>query len=127
LLLAAYIAICFPLLIWLNNLKQAAYNPIPLNVASPVLFVLFGVLLGADHFYRQLKAKGKWRVNLSKILFIGIPSACFVVYPLLSFSGINVPSFIFDLFRTPHLLVAIQILLGYTVISGFYKINAGES
>ena len=42
-----------------------------------ILHIGFGVLLGLNHLLKEKAKVGKWRVNLSKLIIIGIPALIF--------------------------------------------------
>ncbi|NLB78708.1 MAG: hypothetical protein GX796_07655 [Clostridiaceae bacterium] len=78
-----------------------------------VINVGIGFVLGLDYFYNERKRSGVWKINLPKMVLIGLPSLCisssaFITNKLLIGSG------------TP-VIALFQLILGLTIITGFYK------
>jgi len=100
-----------------------------------VMCIAIGLLLGAEHLFGEIKKEGKWELNLPKIILLGLPalylSLADIVYMpihLLEFVNNSPLGVIFD----PWIAIAmnrcyteyitlIQVLLGYVVITSFYK------
>jgi hypothetical protein len=102
--------------------------------------VAVGVVLGLEYFLAQVKTSGKWKVNVPKIVLLGIPSLYISSFYILAFSvGEKASSFlvtpIFRLFRnTTSFIPIFQIVFGYVLITSFYKVglqlnskNSGDS
>lgn len=94
-----------------------------------MIYIIIGGLLGLEHFISELGRKGKWMVNLPKLLLMGIPtlylctSYYLMVYakmPLNKYPIIIYPAYEFlrssDIFITVFLVI-----LGYTIATSFYK------
>ncbi|WBW97633.1 hypothetical protein [Oceanirhabdus sp. W0125-5] len=116
-------------LIILKNNQKLNFRPF-YNTAMYISFYgSIGVFFGLEHFLSEIKKKGKWMVNLPKIIFMGIPSLYFsfgiaiycidnpiirdfLAYPigvLLMNGSVFMPVF--------------QMTLGYSIITCFYKDN----
>ncbi len=97
---------------------------------SIVLYIGFGFLLGLNHLLKEKIREGKWRVNLSKIIIMGIPSlilsyAIYIVY-LLHIPPSRIRDFL--LTGTSTYMILFKVLLGYVVATSFYKeSSAGET
>ncbi len=78
--------------------------------------VLFGIIIGLPLFYKEFKIYGRWRINILKLAIIGIPS--FLLSNIVFYSIIA----LLTVFHLPaNLMIHFRILLGYTVITSFYK------
>lgn len=93
-------------------------------VISLLLGVCIGLFLGLEHLIRELGKEGKWKINLPKLILVGLPSLYFslsniwilcgnqfireiIAYPLFRYGSGDVSLF--------------QVILGYVVITSFYK------
>lgn len=96
---------------------QSSYtsNILLIMLVNLVFFGGIGVILGLDNFILQFKMKGQWRVNLPKLIIIGLPSLI-----------LSVPYIIFTLFPfTMQFIDTIclisNIVFGYILVSSIVK------
>lgn len=86
-----------------------------------------GSLLGLEYLTGEMKKEGRWRVNLSKLTFVGLPSLYVsLTSVLMSINNQTLLNIIFyplmPLFRFGSGFVTIfQLILGYILITSFYK------
>lgn len=106
--------------------KTYKINYVLLTVIT-LLAVVVGVVLGLDHLMNEIKKEGKWKISLPKIILLIIPSlyASSIYY----LAAINIkfvqivliyPVFKFFGSSTTFILI-FQIVLGYSIITAFYK------
>jgi len=81
-------------------------------LAPVVIKIGIGIILGLDHFFNERKKEGVWKINLPKMILFGLPSlyfsfSAFVTGKLLIVSATNMALF--------------QLILGFTIITSFYK------
>lgn len=93
-----------------------------------IFYVILGLLLGLDHFIQEMGKVGKWRINMAKLVLLGIPSLYFsfgyfiyfrigkllphaLTYPIVNLINNSRPS----------KLPVFQIILGYCIITVFVK------
>ena len=91
-----------------------------------LIFLLFGLLLGLEHLVCEAVKKGKWHVNLPRLILLGLPSLLFGFYfdlyytniPFLRLLAHFLPAFLaqFAVFEQLSIL-----LLGYIVVTSFYR------
>lgn len=112
----------------LNNLyekSQITYNILPYHILYIVIFIIFGFLVGSLSFFHEIKKPGIWKINLFKLIFLGIPTAYFVLCLLITYFNINWLSFITNMYLvvsvSSNMCSVICLLLGYTLITSFYK------
>lgn len=96
---------------------QSTYtsNILLIMLVNLVFFGGIGVVLGLDNFILQFKMKGQWRVNLPKLIVIGLPSLI-----------LSVPYLIFTLLpSTMHFIDTIclisNIVFGYILVSSIVR------
>lgn len=92
-----------------------------LLIAPPlVLNILIGLLLGLEHYWKELKHKGRWRVNVPRVILMGVP---FLLIGLFNFLIlINSFSWLSRLGKYGADFISVsQILTGYIIITSFYK------
>lgn len=80
-----------------------------------IFFGGIGVVLGLDNFILQLKIKGQWRVNIPKLIILGLPSLILST-PYLWF--ILLPSA--TQFMNAICLIS-NIVLGYILVSSIIR------
>lgn len=123
------------LILWVHILIPSVFPSIYQNsggeikyisrVMINIIYIIVGILLGLEYFISTLRKEGNWRVNLPKIVCMGIPSLYFCIiycfnnyynrektffYPLHAFSRFN--EFVISIF---------PLILGYSIITSFYK------
>ncbi len=111
------------LLEWLDAQISRTYSSMPYVLWIPVVYFALGLLGGSDFVVRQLAVKGRWRVEIRRLLIIGIPCAVIAAFSLPISSGIQatLPQFVFTVLANRYVPVAADVLLGYTIITSFYK------
>lgn len=76
-----------------DSMLQNIYDDIlsfPSALWRIVIFTLFGILIGLDYMIGEIKKEGTWKINLSKLIFIGLPSAYMVIcFLAMWFNGIS--------------------------------------
>lgn len=86
------------------------------------MYCAAGMVLGIENFYTEWKKSGHWRVNTSKLLIIGIPSFIISILFILYYIIYWLPIIIVNILSSYSLIVTfMQILLGYTIMTSFYK------
>lgn len=89
--------------------------------------MLIGVIIGFEQFYSEANKEGKWRVNVPKLVLLGIPSLYGSLIYLLAFINNKTVYNIFvnpvyNLFcKNTSFITVYQMLLGYFIITSFYK------
>jgi len=96
--------------------------------AQLMLFAFVGILLGFyDYFVYEIGKTGSWAIDVPKISILGIPiglTACsYLIYWSISFSGTIHNIFTKIVSIDSGQVVAAQIILGYILITSFYKRN----
>ena len=82
--------------------------------------MLFGVILGLEHFVIEKRKKGKWKFNIPRFILLGLPGL------VLGLSYVwNYDFSAIDIFSSqqafPLIVFLSQILAGYITISNFHK------
>lgn len=95
-----------------------------LLISMPLIFnIIIGMFFGLNHFIGELKKVGSWKINVPKIVIIGLPSLFFsLTYHL---ACINYPFVQSKLLGYTTLgtnfIPVFQIVLGYVFITCLYK------
>lgn len=58
----------------LSEHAQQTFQMFPYIISMTIIYPLFGMLLGTSHILNEHKKRGKWKLNLGKILVIGLPA-----------------------------------------------------
>jgi hypothetical protein len=95
-----------------------------LLITMPFIFnLVIGMFLGIDHFIAEIKKSGSWKINLPKIVLVGLPSLFFSL--TYHFAYINNSFVQIRLERLVSLgknfIPIFQIVLGYALITCLYK------
>ncbi|RDY22968.1 hypothetical protein CHF27_010710 [Romboutsia maritimum] len=92
-----------------------------------VSYGTIGAILGLEYFMKERKKIGKWTVNISKIVIVGVPSLIFALpLNLLLIDGISVPDIIMKILANDNLMVICNVILGYIIITSLYKAEEKE-
>ncbi len=109
---------------------KADYKP---NISYLVIILLvnlvIGIVLGFGHFLRQMRNDGRWKLNPLKLLLVGLPSLFFALNTILivlqvkyiGMACFNIMTYIFH--NTSDYVVIFQVILGYILITSFYRKN----
>jgi len=95
-----------------------------LFITVPFIFnLVIGLLLGIEHFIVEIRKAGTWKINLPKLLLVGLPSLFFsLTYHV---ALINNPFVQSKLLRYATLgtyfIPVFQIVLGYVFITCLFK------
>lgn len=91
-----------------------------------LLYFAFGLLLGLENLITEILKKGKWRINLSRLILLGLPSLFLGLYfnlyyttiPFLKFFSRYLPAF----FLQSTVCMQLSILLfGYVILTSFRR------
>jgi hypothetical protein len=87
-----------------------------------------GIMLGLEHLIKEIRKDGTWKINLPKIVLVGLPSLYFSFSYFLVYSNnlqfkqniITYPLTKLMIYGTGFVSL-FQLILGYVVITSFYK------
>ncbi len=100
-----------------------------LLITIPFIFNLaIGFLIGIENFINEINKDGKWRINLPKIILVGVPSLFFsLTYHFASINNFFVQHYLLKYTTLgTNFIPVFQILLGYVFITCLYKYNVRE-
>jgi Trk-type K+ transport system membrane component len=113
-----------------RNIKETFnVNPYFQNIIMLIFYGGIGFILGLDHLIQEIKKQGEWVINIPKLVFMVIPSLYFSLAIFIYY--VNIP-FIRDVLSYPigilltgnaNFISIFQLILGYSVITSFYKKN----
>ena len=87
-----------------------------------IIYCVAGMTFGLEKLLSESKQKGRWRINLTKLLILGIPSFLIGIYIILYYTLPFIPPFISLVFINFSLFVNfMQMIFGYTLVTSFYK------
>lgn len=92
-----------------------------------LLNTAIGVLLGIDHLLSEIKKEGRWKISIPKTVCIIIPSLYFALFyfiPLIknvTVQRVLYWPYIHIFNQTTSFILIFQIILGYAIVSIFYK------
>jgi TM2 domain-containing membrane protein YozV len=97
-----------------QRLTLTAYHHI---AAYAVQFIL-GIIFGIEKFIKEINSEGKWKINISKLLILGIPSLFFSA--IISIYILPI-SFIIEFITAKGVMQFFRMFLGYICITSLYK------
>lgn len=110
---------------------QMNFNRVAINV---IIGTLIGVIIGLEHFFRERKKEGTWKANLPKLILVGLPALFFASNYLYFYSdnflrnilvkcleGHTIAVSLWNYLYLAHFTTIFQIILGYVIITSFYK------
>jgi hypothetical protein len=104
---------------------QESYNfrPYYYNILMIIFYGGIGLVLGLEHLIFEIKKEGSWAINFAKIVLMGIPSLYFSLAMFIYYNNIPILSFpIGAIIEDGTAFVnAFQVILGYAIITSFYK------
>lgn len=125
--LIGYMLISNKFLVGLEHEAQRTFNILPYTLWSKAVFIVLGFLVGINYLYREFNKSGLWKVRVSKLIILGVPLMIYALAPLISFFNFQPilslfgNSIIYLQAQFSHMDKAIEVLLGYTIITSFYK------
>lgn len=127
--LICYIALSDKIIVSLNNqYYHLTISPFLLLLVKTIIFIITGLLLGLERLVLEIRKEGKWRVNLPKVIFLGLPSLYFSIgtfiyyyFPIVFVQ--ETLGYPIRYFLDGNLLIVFQIILGYTICTSFIKIR----
>lgn len=99
------------------------YRPYYQYTITMIFYMGLGILLGVEHIICEIKKKGTWSINIPKIILMGIPSLYFSLVIFIYYSNIPILSYPYMVLIKggTNFINAFEIVLGYSVITSFYK------
>lgn len=99
-------------------------------VISMILGVCIGLFLGLEHFINEIRKEGRWKVNLPKLILMGLPSLYFSLTHIFIYSGIKLLEnvivaqmlYLLRYFLVDYIIL-FQPIFGYIIITSVYKCN----
>ena len=96
-------------------------------ISYTVFYVILGLIIGLELFIQEAQKSGKWRIDIAKLIILGIPSLYFSLGIYLYFGlGRLLPSILtypiaILISSNTGILPVFQMILGYSIITSFYK------
>jgi hypothetical protein len=117
-----------------DNMRRTAqmtykFNPYTENLLMIAFYGCIGLLLGLEHLIEEIKKVGMWKINIPKLIFITIPSLYFSLDIFLYYNRIefvrNVLAYPIGILmsNSASITAVFQLILGYSIITSFYKKN----
>lgn len=91
---------------------------------------IIGAILGLELLIKEKMKEGRWKINLPKMILLGIPSFYLSIFYIAAYSGVTyIARIIYPIVFISSLkfgniiafLPVFQVMLGYCVITSFYK------
>ncbi|MBU3184910.1 hypothetical protein [Clostridium estertheticum] len=113
----------------INRNAQETYNihPYLQNILMIIFYGGIGFLLGLEHLIHEIKKEGTWIMNVPKFLLIGLPSLYFSLAVFIYYSSNqlvrNILAYPIGILLTSNqsFIWVFPLILGYSIITSFYK------
>lgn len=109
----------------IRDSAQRTYNVRPYftNMLMIVFYGGIGLILGLEHLFTEIEKEGKWKINLPRIILIGIPSLYFSLSMFIYYTNNQIIDYpIYVLLKGNSSFISVfQLILGYSFITSFYK------
>ncbi|MBP2239596.1 cation transport ATPase [Cytobacillus eiseniae] len=108
---------------YFETMFRNTFQMYPWIIYIILLNIPIGIYLGIPSFFNELKKQGRWRVNIGKLLFIGLPMALlafFMYFPMFN----QLPEFLVKLVANPNTMIYFRlgtIVTGYILITSLIK------
>ncbi len=90
-----------------------------------VFSFVIGCLLGIDEFLRKVRTTGKWKLDIPRLLILGIPSLIISIFFYLYYLDISwlykITNFLIKYLQSIYVQTFSQVIFGYVFITSFYK------
>ena len=101
------------------------------NLGSAKIFIfqfisynLVGMIFGLEKIFGEMNKIGSWKVNLPRLIVVGLPSFLVGTYIILFINYIFIPQFLNLNFVNFALFINfMQMLFGYILVTSFYKVE----
>jgi uncharacterized integral membrane protein len=124
-LLFGYLIFSETVLFAVRNTATVTFHLLPYYLAFYLIQILFGALLGLEQLIGQFRQSGRWRVNVEKIVFLGLPPLAFYAFWLLTYGLVIHPTvndFLVNYVMGGNLILGYAgVVLGYTLVTAFQK------
>ena len=105
--------------------KTRSPSKIIINIINILNVVVVGVLIGLEQFICEVKKDGRWKINLSKFILVGLPSLYLSFSTVLIFTGsiISYPVLWIWQHGYSSYMPLFQLISGHVIITSFSKIS----
>lgn len=117
-------------LVYLKKLREVSFNlyVYETNLITFIFCATIGFLIGLEYFLKEKRKEGRWRINLPKLLLMGLPSLYFSLYAFIFYAPVpfirNIVTRSIEFFISGNMTLTpiFQLLFGYVVITSLYKV-----
>lgn len=115
----------------LKSLQKVTLN-LPFYQYDIITFIFYttiGFLIGLEYFLKEKRKGGRWKVNVPKLILMGLPSLYFSLYAFILYFpvpfviNILIQPIEFFLRSNITFMDIFQLLLGYVVVTSLYKVS----
>jgi len=123
----------YVLVLYQNNMQNFAWGSLSVYIFNILMLVIFGAIgaaLGFENLLIEAKKEGTWKINFYKIVILGVPSLYFSLTYCIYYCNIDFirnilsyPAAYLFAKNTNIFIGMFQVILGYSIITSFYKRN----
>lgn len=108
--------------------SQSKMITVTFMARSTVVFIILGILLGLENLWLEARKEGLWRINVPKVILLGVPLLYFSMGFFISYSTssfLHMMSYpiiiILDSKMAQTYLAIFQAMFGYVMMTSLYK------
>lgn len=95
-------------------------------IYGEIKYILLGLILGLENMIQEKKKEGIWKINIKRLLIIGLPMLILSIFPFIYYGfGLTVIpyKFIMLIMQKDNITIRIMsgVILGYTIINSFIR------
>lgn len=87
-----------------------------------IVYSFAGMIFGFEKIMSEMKKSGHWKINLPRIIFIGLPSFLMgMIFVLYVFTSIRLQILTLSFVDSRLFISFMQMFFGYILVTSFYK------
>jgi len=87
-----------------------------------IVYSFAGMIFGFEKIMSEMKKSGHWKINLPRIIFIGLPSFLMgMIFVLYVFTSIRLQILTLSFVNSGLFISFMQMFFGYILVTSFYK------
>ena len=114
--------------IYIKKLREVTFNSsvYQYDLIIFIFYAAIGFLIGLEYFLKEKRKEGRWKINVPKLILMGLPSLYFSLYAFIfyfsvpSVVNILIQPIVFFLNNITFMAI-FQLLFGYVIITSLYK------
>ncbi|KKM09706.1 hypothetical protein SY88_17340 [Clostridiales bacterium PH28_bin88] len=119
----------------LFKLRMSVQARPPVNILGlfleyTLIYISVGILIGLDHLINEIRKQGRWALSIEKLILLGLPAVYLAFADIFWYSEslhFLLPSPLYLYVTGGRIQLFAGVILGYTVMTSFYKTQVDKS